>query len=158
VGTGPNTDLYYLATVPSWLTPDVEASPYLEQGDAFYLAQTGQRQGEPPAPKKFFKQGWCKATPHMDSLRREVRWHEGAELGPRKSHHQEMLKYTQQNDAGPAIEGVAFLYSGTTGEGFDSVSFAAFNSAYYAQAADVTDVIVHAATNLFAVQCKAHLQ
>lgn len=106
VNLGPNEQYYYYASVPKWDTAVVRMSPYLEPGNSFYEAQTGIGPlGKSPSPYP----RWCRKT-DMDSFRREVLEHEGAMVGPKKSHHAEAVKYAAAHDPGPAIEGLVVYF------------------------------------------------
>lgn len=156
VTDGPNEGVLWMQNPPpGWFPPDVVRPPHLESGAPFYEAQTGQGPGDGKPSKKLYAWGrWCVKT-DMDSLRQEVFWHEGLESNPlRISHHQAVSDWIPQHDSGPHFEGVA-IFSLDPGTLLDSV-IAVLDRAYYNKVAEATDPIVHAASNLFAIGCKAH--
>lgn len=150
LGSGPNEGVWYLKDPPSWYTPVVRMSTYLEPGDPFYEAQTGKRQGEANPPKPYT--GWCTKS-KMNTLKQQVFDHEGAISGPRLSHHEFILTYTAQRDPGPVFEGIAFVVNGTN---FTAAKDTAFGKAYLDAYAVADKATVHAPSNLDPVTCKAH--
>ena len=94
----------------------------------------------------------------MDQLLSEVLKHEGAFASNRKSHHQEYVDYYQSHDLATIEEKVAFRFDLTRSA---AALRAAFDTTFgraglYAAVKDNNDV-VHAASNLFTLNCKLRL-
>jgi hypothetical protein len=154
VPSGPNHGYWYFTQPPPWLNPEVLYSGYLDPGNPFYEAQTGQRAEDPAAPSGYTR-GWCEKT-DMDVLRQEVFYHEGNVSGPRLSHHQLNKDYTAKHDPAPKVESVVFYLTD------QSVSLAKrmdseLGAAYLDQLALAHESQVHAPTNLYTVPCKVHI-
>jgi hypothetical protein len=153
VRSGPNTGYWYFPAAPGWEIPRVFLSGHLQPGHRFYEAQ----QGTPRPPGAVLPagySGWCTKA-DMDSLRTEMRMHEGSVAGYRLSHHQFNISYTRQNDAGPAMEGVIFRVP--PGGRFADAARGELGRAYETNMEAANNAAVHAASNTFKVTCKAQI-
>ena len=155
VGSGLNALWLHYASAPPFVSPVVWVSPALYPGDPYYDAQdinvSPRQPAHPGLPR------YCTRA-DVDRIRNEVLWHEGALVGPRRSHHATFVSYFATHDPAEIAERVSTALPADANDSvFHDYRRKAEGAAGYDQVLFNDSVIVHARSNLMTPFCKLRM-
>lgn len=155
-GGGINNLWSYYQSPPPFVLPEVWLSPARFPGNAYNDAQDVNVSPQRPANSTYSR--YCTRA-DVDAFLREVLQHEGAAVGPRKSHHATFVAYFAAHDPSLIFERTVFSAPDTvTDTVYNALRRAATDAAGYAGAIRNDCVVVHAQSNLISrPSCKLRM-